>query len=176
MVPLITMRLFAEEKKTGTAELLFTYPISDRGAVLGKFAAGVTILLLLLLGTFPAMLLLEVFTTPPWTSILGGYVGLFLMSSSFVSLGLLASSLTENQIIAAAIAFGTLLLLWIIGWSESLVGPTLGSFLKYISLLTHYDNFAKGILDSRDVLFYFLFMLFFLFTTLRVLESRQWRG
>jgi ABC-2 type transport system permease protein len=107
---------------------------------------------------------------------LGGYVGLFLMSSAFVSLGLLASSLTENQIIAAALAFGALLLLWIIGWSESLVGPGLGSFLKYLSLLTHYDNFAKGILDSRDVLFYFLFILFFLFTTLRILESRQWRG
>jgi ABC-2 type transport system permease protein len=176
MVPLITMRLFAEEKKTGTAELLFTYPISDRGAVLGKFTAGVTILLLLLLGTFPAMLLLEVLTVPPWATILGGYVGLFLMSSAFVSLGLLASSLTENQIIAAAIAFGGLLLLWIIGWSESLVGPTLGSFFKYISLLSHYDNFSKGILDSRDVLFYLLFILFFLFTTLRVLESRQWRG
>ncbi|MEJ2365781.1 MAG: ABC transporter permease subunit [Deltaproteobacteria bacterium] len=176
MVSLITMRLFAEEKKIGTVELLFTYPISDRGAVLGKFTAGVTIQLLLLLGTFPAMLLLEVLTTPPWATILGGYVGLFLMSSSFVSLGLLASSLTENQIIAAAIAFGALLLLWIIGWSESLVGPTLGSFFKYISLLSHYNNFAKGILDSRDVLFYFLFILFFLFTTLRVLESRQWRG
>ena len=176
MVPLITMRLFAEEKKSGTAELLFTYPISDRGAVLGKFSAGVTILLLLLLGTFPAMLLLEILTSPPWATILGAYVGLFLMSSAFVSLGLLASSLTENQIIAAAIAFGALLLLWIIGWSESLVGPTLGSFFKYISLLTHYDSFAKGILDSRDMLFYLLFILFFLFTTLRVLESRQWRG
>ena len=176
MVPLITMRLFAEEKKTGTAELLFTYPISDRGAVLGKFAAGVTVLLLLLLGTFPAMLLLGIITNPPWAAIGGGYVGLFLMSSAFVSLGLLASSLTENQIIAAAIAFGALLLLWIIGWSESLVGPVLGSFLKYLSLLTHYDNFAKGILDSRDVLFYILFILLFLFSTLRILESRHWRG
>ncbi len=98
------------------------------------------------------------------------------MSSDFVSLGLFASSLTENQIIAAAIAFGALLLLWIIGWTESLVAPTLGSFFKYLSLLTHYDNFAKGIMDSRDMLFYCLFIVFFLFTTLRILESRQWRG
>jgi ABC-2 type transport system permease protein len=122
------------------------------------------------------MLLLEILTDPPWATILGGYLGLLLMSSAFVSLGLLASSLTENQIIAAATAFGALLLLWIIGWSESLVGPILGSFLKYLSLFTHYDNFAKGILDSRDVLFYFLFILLFLFATLRILESRQWRG
>jgi ABC-2 type transport system permease protein len=176
MVPLITMRLFAEEKKTGTAELLFTYPISDRGAVLGKFGAAISVLVLLLVGTLPAMILLGVLTNPPWPSIIGGYLGLLLLSSAFVSLGLLASSLTENQIIAAAIAFGALLLLWIIGWAESLAGPTLGSFLKYISLLTHFDSFAKGILDSRDVLFYLLFIILFLFSTLRILESRQWRG
>jgi ABC-2 type transport system permease protein len=176
MVPIITMRLFAEEKKTGTAELLFTYPISDRGAVLGKFSAAISVLLLLLAGTVPAMVLLEVLANPPWPVILGGYLGLFLMGSSFVSLGLFASSLTANQIIAAVTSFGALLLLWIIGWTESLVGPTLGSVLKYLSLLTHYDNFAKGILDSRDVLFYLLFILLFLFSTLRILESRQWRG
>ena len=164
MVPLITMRLFAEEKKTGTVELLFTYPISDRGAVLGKFTAGVTVLALLLAATLPAMFLLEAFTNPPWPTIMAGYLGLF------------ASSLTQNQIIAAAIAFGALLLLWIIGWAETLVGPTLGSFLKYLSLLTHFDSFARGILDSRDVFFYLLFTLFFLFTTLRILESRHWRG
>ena len=176
MVPLITMRLFAEEKKTGTAELLFTYPISDRGAVMGKFAAAISVILLLLVGTFPSMLVLEVLASPSWPTIIGGYLGLLLMCSAFVSIGLLASSLTENQIIAAVIAFGVLLLLWIIGWAESLVGPTLGSVLKYISLLTHFDNFAKGILDSRDVLFYLLFIILFLFSTLRILESRQWRG
>ena len=176
MVPLITMRLFAEEKKTGTVELLFTYPISDRGAVLGKFTAGVSVLALLLAATLPAMLLLEAFANPPWPTIMGGYLGLLLTCSAFVSLGLFASSLTQNQIIAAALAFGALLLLWIIGWAETLVGPTLGSFLKYLSLLTHFDNFARGILDSRDVFFYLLFTLFFLFTTLRILESRHWRG
>ncbi len=176
MVPLITMRLFAEEKKTGTAELLFTYPISDRGAVLGKFGAAISVMLMLLLGTLPAMIVLEILSSPPWATIIGGYLGLLMMSSAFVSLGLLASSLTENQIIAAAVAFGTLLLLWIIGWAESLVGPTLGSVFKYISLLTHFDNFAKGILDSRDVIFYVLFIVLFLFSTLRILESRRWRG
>ena len=176
MVPLITMRLFAEEKKTGTSELLFTYPISDRGALLGKFSAAVSVVILLLAATLPAMILLEFLSSPPWPSIIGGYLGLFLMSSAFVSIGILASSLTENQIIAAAISFGALLLLWIIGWAESLVGPTLGSIINYLSLLAHFDNFAKGILDSRDVLFYMLFILLSLFATLRVLESRQWRG
>lgn len=176
MVPLLTMRLFAEEKKSGTAELLFTYPISDRGAVLGKFSAAITVLVLLLAATLPTMILLEVLSSPAWSTIIGGYVGLVLMSSGFASLGILASSLTENQIIAAVISFGALLLLWIIGWAESLVGPTLGSMLKYLSLLTHFENFAKGILDSRDLLFYLLFIVLSLFATLRVLESRQWRG
>jgi ABC-2 type transport system permease protein len=176
MVPLVTMRLFAEEKKTGTAELLFTYPISDKGALLGKFAAAVSVLLLLLIGTLPGMVLLEIFSNPPWPSIISGYLGLLLMSSAFVSLGLLASSLTDNQIIAAAASFGALLLLWVIGWVESLVGPTLAGVFNYFSLLSHFENFTKGILDSRDVLFHLLFMVFFLFLTLRVLESRQWRG
>ena len=176
LVPLITMRLFAEEKKSGTAELLFTLPISDKGALLGKFAAAVSVLVVLLAGTLPAMILLEVLSTPPWPTIIGGYVGLFLMACAFVSFGLLASSLTRNQIVAAAISFGALLLLWIIGWSESLVGPTLGSVLNYLSLLSHFENLAKGILDSRDVLFYLTFVLLCLFATLRVLESRHWRG
>lgn len=176
MVPLITMRLFAEEKKTGTVELLLTYPISDRGAVLGKYAAALSVVTLMLTGTLPAMVVLSVFTTPPWATIFSGYLGLFLMSSAFVSLGLFASSLTRSQIIAAAASFGALLLLWIIGWAQSLAGPTLGSVLAYLSLLSHFENFSKGVLDSRDFLFYLLFVTLFLFATLRVLESRHWRA
>lgn len=176
MVPLITMRVFAEEKKTGTVELLLTYPISDRGAVLGKYAAALSVVALMLAGTLPAMVVLSVLTTPPWATIFSGYLGLLLMNSAFVSLGLFASSLTRSQIIAAAASFGALLLLWIIGWAQSLAGPTLGSMLAYLSLLGHFENFSKGVLDSRDVLFYLLFVILFLFATLRVLESRHWRA
>ncbi|MBW1982604.1 MAG: ABC transporter permease subunit [Deltaproteobacteria bacterium] len=176
MVPLITMRLFAEEKKTGTIELLFTYPISDSAAVLGKFFAAICVVLLLLVTTLPAMAVLAYVSSPPWGNVCSGYMGLFLMSCSFVSLGLFASSLTQNQIIAAALSFGPLLLLWIIGWAQSLTGPTLGSIIGYLSLVNHFDNFTKGIVDSRDALFYLLFTTLFIFTTLRILESRQWRG
>ena len=98
------------------------------------------------------------------------------MNSAFLSLGLFASCLTRSQIIAAAASFGALLLLWIIGWAESLAGPTLGSMVAYLSLLGHFENFSKGVLDSRDVLFYLLFVILFLFATLRVLESRHWRA
>jgi ABC-2 type transport system permease protein len=176
MVPLVTMRLFAEEKKTGTVELLLTYPISDRGAVLGKYVAALSVVALMLAGTLPAMVVLGVLTTPPWETIFSGYLGLLLMSSAFVSLGLFASSLTRNQIIAAAGSFGALLFLWIAGWAQPLAGPTLGGVLAYLSLLSHFENFSKGVLDSRDFLFYLLFVILFLFATLRVLESRHWRA
>jgi ABC-2 type transport system permease protein len=176
MVPLITMRLFAEEKKTGTVELLLTYPISDRGAVLGKYVAALSVVALMLAGTLPAMVILGTLTKPPWPTIFSGYLGLLLMSSAFVSLGLFASSLTRSQIIAAAVSVGALLLLWIVGWVQPLAGATLGSVLAYLSLLGHFENFAKGILDSRDCLFYVLFVILFLFATLRVLETRHWRA
>lgn len=176
MVPLITMRLFAEEKKTGTVELLLTYPISDRGAVLGKFTAALSVVALMLTGTLPAMVVLSAFTTAPWATILSGYLGLVLMSSAFVSLGVLASSLTQNQIVAAAITFGAALLLWIIGWARTLAGQEVGSVFVYLSLLSHFESFTKGVLDSRDILYYGLFVTLFLFATLRVLESRHWRA
>jgi ABC-2 type transport system permease protein len=176
MVPLVTMRLFAEERKTGTVELLLTYPISDRGVVLGKYTAALSVVVLMLTGTLPAMVLLSAFTTPPWATIFTGYLGIFLMSSAFVSLGVLASSLTQNQIVAAAVTFGALLLLWIIGWAQTLVGPSVGSVLGYLSLLSHFENFAKGVVDSRDLLYYVLVVTFFLFATLRLLESRHWRA
>jgi ABC-2 type transport system permease protein len=176
MVPLVTMRLLAEEKKTGTVELLLTYPISDRGVVLGKYTAALSVVVLMLTGTLPAMAVLSAFTTPPWAPIFTGYLGLFLMSSAFVSLGVFVSSLTQNQIVAATVTFGALLLLWIIGWAQTLVGPSVGSVLAYLSLLSHFENFAKGVLDSRDILYYILVVTFFLFATLRVLESRHWRA
>jgi ABC-2 type transport system permease protein len=176
MVPLITMRLLAEEKKTGTVELLLTYPISDRGIVLGKYAAALSVVALMLTGTLPAMAVLSVLTTPPWATIFTCYLGLLLMSSAFVSLGVLASSLAQNQIVAAAVTFGALLLLWIVGWAQTLAGPEVGSLLVYVSLFSHFENFTKGVLDSRDILYYGLFVAFFLFATLRVLESRHWRA
>jgi ABC-2 type transport system permease protein len=176
MVPLITMRLLAEEKKTGTVELLLTYPISDRGIVLGKYAAAVSVVALMLTGTLPAMAVLSVLTTPPWATIFTCYLGLLLMSSAFVSLGVLASSLAQNQIVAAAVTFGALLLLWIVGWAQTLAGPEVGSLLVYVSLFSHFENFTKGVLDSRDILYCGLFVAFFLFATLRVLESRHWRA
>jgi ABC-2 type transport system permease protein len=174
--PLITMRTFAEERKNGTLELLFTYPVSDKASVLAKFAAVVTALAVILAGTLPGILMLGYIGNPKWTPILSGYLGILLLGSGFMSLGLFTSSLTQNQIIAAVLSFGALLLFWIIGWLKSLVGPATGEVVEYMSLTKHLESFAKGVLDSRDFIYFFIFIAFFLFLTLRRVESHRWKG
>lgn len=176
IAPLLTMRLYAEERKTGTLEILFTYPIADRATLLAKFLAALTALLVLLLGTMPGTLFLEYVTNPPWKLILCGYLGVFLLGASFISLGLFTSSLTQNQIVAAVLCFGALLMLWIIGWLKNLVGPGAAGFIEYVSSTKHLDSFSRGVLDSRDLLYYALFMILFLFLTLRQMGSYRWRG
>ena len=176
IMPLLTMRLFAEERKQGTIELLLTYPVRDLAAVLAKFAACLAVytIMLALTGLYPALLI--IFARPEVGPILAGYLGLFLLGASFIALGALASSLTENQIIAAAVSFGFLLIFWVIGWSSQFASGDVGRLLSHLSLLDHFDGFPKGVIDSKDVIFYLSFMVFCLFLTLRSLESQRWRG
>ncbi len=176
MLPLITMRSYAEEKKMGTIELLFTYPISDGAVLAGKFAASMFTLLTMLVGTLLPLILLETFAHLDWGLILSGYLGILLLGASFIALGIFTSSLTENQIIAAVLSFGAFLLFWIIGWAKSFAGPTLGSILEHISIVVHLDSFVRGLIDSRDLVFYLAFIFFWLFVTLRFLNTRFWRG
>ncbi len=176
MLPLITMRLYAEEKKTGTIELLFTYPISDLATLTGKFLATMLVLLAMLAGTIPYLMILEVIGTLEWGVIISCYLGIILLGASFMALGMFTSSLTENQIVAAVLSFGCLLLLWVFGWAKAISGPVLGTVLEHISLIKHQSSFMGGLLDSRDVVFYLLFILFWLFLTLRFLNTRYWRG
>ena len=174
--PLLTMRLYAEEKKTGTLELIFTYPVADSAVVCAKFIAVVSVFAVIVVGTLPGIFLLSVMTNPSWKPILCGYLGLFLVGSAFMSLGTFTSSLTQNQIIAAVLSFGSLLMFWVIGWAKSLMGSSAAAFIDYVSITNHFDNFTKGIFDSRDVLYYVLFIVFFLFLTLRQMTSYRWRG
>ena len=176
MLPLITMRAYAEEKKMGTIELLFTYPISDGAVLAGKFAASMFTLLTMLVGTLLPLILLETFAHLDWGLILSGYLGILLLGASFIALGLFTSSLTENQIIAAVLSFGAFLLFWIIGWAKSFAGPPLGPILEHISIVVHLDSFVRGLVDSRDLAFYLVFIFFWLFVTLRFLNTRFWRG
>ncbi len=177
MVPLITMRLFSEEKKLRTDELLLTSPIAVNAIVLGKYLASLFFLVVLLGLTliYPAILFHYGQPPPELGPIVAGYIGLFFLGAAFMAVGLFASSLTENQIVAAVICFVTLLLFFVIGWPAETVGATTGKVLEYLSLIGHFTDFSKGLLDSQHVVYYITFVLFALFLTKRSIESTRWR-
>lgn len=175
-VPMITMRLFAEEKRAGTLELLLTFPVRDGEILVGKFLAAVA-LLAILLGlslTFPA--LVAYFTRVEWGTVLSGYLGLLLVGSTFLAIGILISSLTENQIIAGFIAFGLAIFFWVVGWFADITSGTLRVVLQYLSLIERMDGFSRGLIDTKDVVYYLSAIALLLFLTLRSLESKRWRG
>jgi ABC-2 type transport system permease protein len=200
MIPVITMRLLAEERRSGTSELLFTCPVTSGQVVVGKFL-GASCLLMIMLGVTLAypILILASGAHPDLKPALVGYCGVLLMGLSFLAVGLLISSLTENQIVAAVGAFGVLLLLWILNWiAESatvtlasvlntvtlgvwekvglgLGGPTLGDLLNRLSLIEHFQDFRKGLLDTEHLVFYLSVVFVGLFLTQRVVESQKWR-
>jgi ABC-2 type transport system permease protein len=176
LVPLITMRLLAEEKRSGTAELLFTYPLTDGAVIFGKFLAALAVYLVWLAVTLVYPLVVAPLARLDWGAIFSCYLGLILLGSACLALGLFASSLTENQIIAAVVAFAFLLLFWLIGWQQELGAAGWGGFFAALSLLEHFENLARGVIDTRDLVFYLSFIYFFLFLTQRQLESRRWRA
>ena len=165
MVPLITMRLFSEEKKLKTDELLLTSPISVNS---------MDVMLALTL-VYPAILFQYGQPAPELGPIVAGYIGLFFLGAAFMAVGIFTSSLTENQIVAAVICFVTLLLFFVIGWPAETAGPTVGKVLQYLSLIDHFTDFSKGLLDGRHVVYFITFILFALFLTKRSIESSRWR-
>lgn len=176
VLPLLTMRLLAEEKKQGTFELLLTYPIRDFEAVGGKFFAAATAFAAMLGGTLLYPLLLSVLSNPEPGPIVSGYLGLFLVGCTFISIGIFFSSLTSNQLVAGVTAFGVALFFLIVGWAVPFAGPRFAGILAQFSLLQHFEGFSKGVIDTQDISYYLFLMLFFLFLTLRSLESTRWRS
>ncbi len=176
VLPLVTMRLYSEEKRAGTVELLYTTPLSVGNIVVGKFFAGIVFYLVMLVPTFIFMGLLFVYGNPELGPVLSGYLGLFLLGSAFISGGLFISSLTENQIIAAIGGFGLSLLLWVIGWAASYSGPGLAPVLNYLSIINHFEDFAQGVIDSKHVFYYLLFCIFGVYLTFKSVESIKWRS
>ena len=142
----------------------------------GKFFAALVILLLMLLSTVPSVLILFGLSQPDIGTVITGYLGLIFLGASFLALGIFISSLTENQIVSAVISFGMVLLFWILSWSSSITDEKTGAVLKQFSILEHLDSFNKGIISIPDLSFFLLFTAFFLFLTLRSLESYRWRG
>ncbi len=176
MLPFITMRLFAEEKRSGTGELLFTYPLSDWAVILGKFLAALLIYLIFLGLTLIYAVELSVLLRLEWGGLASGYLGLVLLGGAYLSLGLFVSSLTENQIIAGVVAIALLLLFWIVGMEEIVGTMGVGKFFGALSVRGHFENFSRGVIDTRDLVYYGSFIYFFLFLTKRQLESRSWRA
>jgi gliding motility-associated transport system permease protein len=177
LMPLLTMRLFAEERRSGTIELLLTYPVRDGAILLGKYLAALALYAILLALTLLYPMMIFYLARLEWGPVLTGYVGLLLLGSAFLAVGLFASSLTENQVVAAVITFGILLMFWVIGWgAESAGGAWWGKVLSHLSITDHFESFAKGVFETRDIIYYIDFTLLALFLTLRSLEARRWKG
>lgn len=175
MIPLLTMRLFSEEKKINTDELLYTSPLSISQIILGKYLASLFVLVVMLLLTGILSIFIFAYGNPEVAPILNGYLGLFLMGAAFIAAGIFFSSLTENQIVSAILTFGTLLLFWILNWASYSAGGIWKSVLNYLSIFQHFDDLTKGILDTTDIVYYVSFALFGLFLTHSVIQSRRWR-
>lgn len=177
LIPALTMRLLAEEKKSGTDELLLTAPLTVAEIVGGKFVAGLALISAVMATTLLPVGSLFVYGNPPIKGVLAAYLGLFLLGATFVAVGLLASAMTENQIIAAVLAESALLTLFVIGWGGDQLGEAslLGRALSYLSLTAHFEDFTKGVIDSVHVIYYVSFTFLALFLTARVVESRRWR-
>ena len=178
VIPPISMRLFAEEKKSGTIELLFTYPVKDIQIVLGKWLAASTIILCMLILTVPAPFVAFYFaSSSEWGPVLAQYLGMFLMGLSFLSLGILISAFSENQIVALIVSYGVLLGLWLLGLAfDPNSGKLIGKIVGELNIIGHMSSFLKGVINTRDIGYYILFIFISVFLTVRVLESKRWRG
>jgi len=175
-LPLITMRTYAEEKRSGTIELLLTSPLTDVQIVTGKFLGGMVLYMAMLSVTVVHLGFLFIFGNPEWRPVLTGYLGLLLMGGCFLSLGLFISSLTKNQIIAGMVTFAVFLLFWVINWFASFAGPTMQAVLNYLSITEHLNDFARGVIDTKHLVYYVSFIAFSLFLTVRAVDSERWRG
>jgi ABC-2 type transport system permease protein len=176
LVPMLTMRLFAEEKKLKTMELLLTSPLTITDIVVGKFAAAFVVFAGMLALTALGTAALGAIADLRWAPVATAYLGVLLLGGVFLSVGLLASGLTENQVIAVVLSFGFLLLIWLFDWMGQLVGESpFGKLLSYLSPLGHFDNLVKGLVDTKDLVYFAAAIIFSLFLTHRVIESQRWR-
>ena len=176
MIPMLTMGLFAEEKRRGTIELLLTTPVGNFQAMMGKYLASLTFLLTMFLASGVTIAALFVYGQPEWKPILGGYLGLILYGAALLAIGLFISTLTENQIIAVVITFGVILVLWLIESMSVGAQGVAKDVLSYLSVIGHLDDFIKGVIDTSHVVFYLTFAFVGLFLTYRSLESMRWKS
>ena len=177
VAPLLTMRTFSEEKRTGSIEFLLTAPVTDTQVVVAKFLGAWLAYILLWLFTLPFFLLMRAFAHFDWAPVLTGYLGTWLLGAVLIAIGILASSLTRNQVIAAVLSFVALMLLFSVGILDAFIkDPETSQLIRYCSLIDHLRDFSKGILDTRPIIYYTTFTAICLFLTGRVIANPRWRS
>lgn len=176
LVPMISMRLFAEEKRQGTMELLLTSPVTDNEIILGKWLGAVYLYLCVLGMSALNLAMIFLWGKPDWKPVLIAYLGLILQGACLLAIGSFISSTTKNQIIAGGVTFFVCLLLWLLSWFTAYSTGPVSQVIGYLSIVTHFDNFAKGLLSMKDAIFYFSMIFFALFMTSRSLKSLRWRA
>ncbi|HUS17893.1 MAG TPA: ABC transporter permease [Chloroflexia bacterium] len=175
--PALTMRLLAEEQRTGTLELLLTAPVRDWEVVVGKYIGVLLFWLAMVASTFVYPIILKLVGNPDMGPIFSGYLGLILLGAAFLALGVFTSSLSSNQVIAYIIGFVILLTLWIIGFLTPVLpaGSQLSNFLTALSVTQHFEDFGKGVIDAANILFYLSLVVAALFATIQIMEARRVR-
>ena len=176
VLPLLTTRLFSEEKRLGTMELLWTYPVRDGEIIAGKFLAAWIFFLVMLAPTVISPLLFYRFHAFDLGPLISGYLGMVLLGTAFIACGMFVSSLTEHQVVSAMGTYGILVLFWFLTWNEEVASQALVQILLGLSIFDHFYNFSRGVIDTRSVFFFVLFIAFFLFLTWESLATRKWRG
>lgn len=176
LVPAISMKMWSEEKKMGTIELLMTMPVKDMDVVLGKFFACFIFLSIAIFLTFPIIITVDYLGEPDFGPIIGGYIGTLLMGAAYLAIGLFLSSVTKNQIIAFIVGLAICFTFFIIGqpWITHLVPRTIAPFLNYVGIGSHFENIGRGVVDSRDIIYYFSVIVIFLYLNKLSIESRHW--
>jgi ABC-2 type transport system permease protein len=177
LVPMLTMGVYAEERKRGTMELLLTSPVTEIQIVIAKFFAALTLFVVMLLPTLIYQVVMWHYSDPtvPWRVLWSGYLGLLLVGATLIAIGTFISSLTESQIIAGVVTFSVFLLLWVLDFGVREATSTTGEVIQYLSILKHFEDFSRGVIDTTNIVFYLSLTLLALFLTFRTLDSMRWR-
>jgi ABC-2 type transport system permease protein len=176
LIPMITARLFAEEKRTGTIELLVTSPVRDSEIIVGKWLGAMVLYAAMLAVVLLNLSVLFAYGKPDWRPMSVGFLGLLLQGGALLAIGTFVSSWTKNQIVAGVAGFGICLMLWVLEWASSFESSVGGRIASYVSVLSHFDTFSRGVLDLKDIIYYVTMIILGLFLTARSMESMRWRA
>ena len=176
LIPMVTMRLFAEEQRSGTIELLLTSPLTDYEIILGKWIGAMLLYTSMLAVSMLNFAVLLIYTTLDFKALAAGYLGMLLMGGALLAIGAFISTLTKNQIVAGALTFGVFLMLWVLDWANQYSQSTIGKLCAYLAIPPHFEQFSKGVIELKDTVYYLSAITLGLFLSKRSLESMRWKA